>query len=77
MTLAPLSLVNGLVYPLPTICLLGFYLFGRHLHCNGLLVEDGASKIEVGSAIVNTSHLATLGMATFLALRMIRGKLCL
>ena len=47
-TLAPLSLVNGIVYPWTTVGLLSFYLFGRMMYTNGLLTTDGEAKMIVG-----------------------------
>ena len=76
-TLAPLSLVNGIIYPWTTIGLLSFYLFGRMMYTNGLLITDGEAKMIVGSTILNASHLATIGLTTFMAIRLIRGQLCL
>ena len=78
-TVVPLSLVNGLIYPWPTIGLLSSYFVGRKLYSYGYEQKDGAFNREriAGSIIVNLVHFATMGTTIFIGYRMIRGSLCL
>lgn len=40
--MVPLSLVNGLVFPYPTIGLLCVYFLGRQLYTTGYFEKEGA-----------------------------------
>ena len=75
-TLIPLSLVNGLVYPVLTIGLLSLYAAGRYAFTYGYLEKEGAlNKYRVaGSVAVNVSKLLTMGTFAFLGLQMVRGR---
>ena len=78
-TVVPLSILNGLVFPWTTVGLLGVYLTGRVIYTKGYQEKEGAfNKMRIaGSIMVNLSHIATIGLAGLLAYRMIRGTLCL
>ena len=79
MTVIPLSLVNGLIYPWPTVGLLGTYLVGRTLYGNGYHEKEGAfNKMRIaGSVLVNVVHMGTMGITMVLGYRMVTGNLCL
>lgn len=78
-TVIPLSLVNGLVYPIPTIGLLSTYFAGRYMFNHGYQQKEGAfNKVRIaGSVLVNLVHFSTIGVSMLLGYRMIRGSLCL
>ena len=78
-TLLPLSLVNGIIYPWPTIGLLSLYFGGRLLFTYGYQEKEGAfNKYRIaGSVIVNMSKMATFGVTMFCGYRMASGKLIL
>jgi hypothetical protein len=78
-TFAPLSLVNGLIYPWATTGLLATYFTGRYFYHIGYLNKDGAEdpKRTMGSVICVGAVFGTVTLSTVLALRMITGKLCL
>ena len=78
-TVIPLSLFNGLIYPLPTIGLLSSYFVGRKLYSYGYEEKEGAfNKYRIaGSLIVNAVHMITIGGTIFIGYRMIKGSLCL
>ena len=78
-TVIPLSLVNGIVYPWPTIGLLSTYFVGRQLYNNGYQEKEGAfnSMRIAGSLLVNVVHVSTIGVTMLLGYRMIKGSLCL
>ena len=78
-TMLPLSLVNGLIYPLATSCLLAGYLVGRNLFTYGYMEKDGAfNKTRLwGSLTVNVAKLATFGITMLIGVRMVRGRLIL
>jgi hypothetical protein len=63
-TFVPLSLLNGLFYPRATILLMCTYFFGRYSYTNGYMENEGVMHPQriVGSALVNLSKLATLGI---------------
>ena len=74
----PLSLVNGIVLPYTTSALLFVYCYARaNLYTKGYFEKEGSSsnKRMVGSVAVNLVNVATMGISTVLAIRMIRGKL--
>ncbi len=75
-TMITASLVNGFVYPYPTIALLATYFFGRSLYSSGYVEKEGAmnTKRMAGSALCNIAHVSTLGLTVFLGLRLSRGK---
>lgn len=76
-TLAPLSLVNGLLMPYPTIGLLATYFVGRQLYTSGYFEKEGAlNKLRVaGSIMCNIAHFSTLVLAVVIGWRISRGKL--
>ena len=76
-TLMPASLVNGLIYPMPTIGLLATYFIGRQLYSTGYFEKEGAlnNKRMIGSALCNIAHVSTLGLTVFIGWKLTRGKL--
>lgn len=76
-TVVPLGLLNGLVYPYPTIGLLSTYIFGRYLYTGGYIEKDGAfsKKRIAGSILCNLSNFGIMCTTLFLGIRMSRGKL--
>ena len=76
-TVLPLSLVNGLVYPWMTMGFLSAYFFGRYAFTQGYMEKEGAwnSLRLAGSATLNLAHVATMATSIFLAYRLTRGKL--
>ena len=78
-TILPLSLVNGMVYPWFTMGLLGSYFVGRRMYTNGYQEKEGAFNQWriVGSVSVNVVHALTMATSMFLAYRLTAGKLCL
>lgn len=79
MTFLPLSLVNGLIYPLSTIWLLSVYIVGRYLFTQGYLEKDGAwdKNRLLGSVLVNTAKMLMFGLTFVGGFQMARGKLIL
>ena len=61
-TLAPMSLLNGLFLPYPTMALLGIYTLGRHAYCQGYVEKEGAnnSMRVAGAAMCHSSNIATM-----------------
>ena len=78
-TVLPLSMVNGLVFPRVTMGHLAVYFMGRNLFTNGYQEKEGAfnSMRIAGSITVNMVHFLTMGTSMFLAYRLIGGKLCI
>ena len=78
-TVVPLSLFNGLIYPKITIGLLSVYLVGRVMFTSGYQEKEGAfNQMRItGSVMVNLSHIVTLGLTGFIGFKMVRGSLCL
>jgi hypothetical protein len=76
-TVAPLSLLNGLVMPYPTIGLLATYFLGRQLYSSGYFEKEGAmnTKRMAGSMLCNLANFGTMGLTVFLGWRLSRGKL--
>lgn len=76
-TLIPASLVNGLIYPMPTIALLSTYFLGRQFYSSGYFEKEGAlnNKRMIGSALCNIAQIGTLGLTVFVGWRFTRGKL--
>ena len=78
-TVLPMSLVNGLIYPWPTIGLLSVYFAGRAAYSFGYQEPEGAfNKLRmVGSLSVNMAHLATNLITLVIGYRMVKGGLVL
>lgn len=78
-TLLPLSLVNGIIYPWPTIGLLSMYLGGRTLFTYGYQEKEGAfNKYRLmGSVVVNVAKMSTIAVSLYCGFRMATGKLVL
>ena len=72
--IAPLSLANGLFYPLPTLTFLGTYSLGRFLFTTGYQEKEGAgnNKRKAGSLLCNAAHLGTYSLSLVLAMRLLR-----
>ena len=79
MTILPLSMVNGVVYPWLTMGLLGGYFIGRRLFTDGYQEKEGAFNQWriAGSVGVNLVHALTMATTMFLGYRLAAGKLCL
>ena len=77
MTVIPLSLANGIVFPWTTAGFLAAYFGGRTLYTMGYQEKEGAFNKQriAGSVIVNSVHMATMCLTMFLAYRLTRGKL--
>ena len=75
----PMSLMNGLALPIPTIGLLSSYFLGRYLYTWGYFKKEGAfnQKRMIGSMLCNLAHIGTLGLSLVLAYRLTRGKVLL
>ncbi len=75
-TMIPLSLVNGLVMPYPTIGLLSIYFVGRMLYTKGYFEKEGAfnKKRMIGSMMCNVGHFGTIALSMGLGYRITRGK---
>jgi hypothetical protein len=60
-----------------TIALLGVYYIGRYNYTVGYQENEGAMNKQrvIGSVLVNTSKLATLGVFMWLAAQMTRGRM--
>ena len=78
-TLLPLSLVNGLCFPLLTTTLLVGYLAGRSAFSFGYIQPEGAFNQYrlIGSAGVNLSKVSTILVSLYLGIQLSRGKLLL
>ena len=78
-TVIPLSLINGVIYPKVTTGLLITYIIGRTLYSAGYREKEGAFNQFriVGSLMVNVSHFATIALSGFVGYRLARGSLCL
>ena len=78
-TVLPLSMVNGLVYPWVTMGLLSTYFIGRKLYTHGYQEAEGAFNQYrmAGSVAVNVVHLLTNVVTFYLGYRLATGKLCL
>ena len=78
-TMIPMSLLNGIVYPYSTIGLLAVYFIGRSLYTNGYFEKEGAEnkKRMVGSLLCNFAHVGTFGVTMMIALNMSRGRIML
>ena len=78
-TVVPLSMANGLLYPWWTVGLLSAYFGGRRLFTDGYQEKEGAFNTYrmAGSITVNVVHLATMLTTVFAAVQLIRGKKCL
>ena len=78
-TVLPLSLINGLIYPRVTTGILLTYIVGRALYSAGYREKEGAfNQFRIaGSLMVNVAHLATIGLSGFIGIRLARGSLCL
>ena len=76
MTVVPLSLINGLVYPHATIGLLATYFAGRQAFSYGYQEKEGASNPYqiAGNATVSLVHILTIGTTLFMASQLIRGR---
>ena len=76
-TLIPLNLINGIVYPYLTISYLASYFVGRTLYNRGYMEKEGAynQKRMIGSLICNLAHLATITTTIIIGIRMSRGKM--
>ena len=61
-TLAPLSLLNGLFLPYPTMALLAIYTAGRQAYTQGYVEKEGANNnMRVAGAVMcHGSNLATM-----------------
>lgn len=78
-TLLPLSLVNGIIYPWTTIGLLSVYFGGRMFFTYGYQEKEGAfNKYRlIGSVLVNLSKMATFGVTMYCGYQLSSGKLIL
>ena len=76
-TVLPMSLVNGLIYPWTTIGLLSLYFAGRAAYSFGYQEREGAfNQLRMGGSItVNIAHLATNMLTVVIGVRMARGGL--
>lgn len=63
-TFLPLSLLNGLIYPLSTIWLLSVYIVGRYLFTLGYQEKEGAwdKNRLLGSVFVNIAKVLMFGL---------------
>ena len=78
-TFLPLSLLNGICYPLTTSVLLAGYLGGRTLFTMGYNEKEGAwNEMRLYGAMgVNASKMIAFGITFWMAFQMIRGKFIL
>ena len=69
-TLLPLSLANGLCYPVLTTSLLVGYLAGRSAYSFGYIQPEGAfnQKRIYGSVLVNISKVSTIAVSLYLGI---------
>ena len=74
--IAPLSLINGFVFPYSTMGLLGVYLVGRYLYTSGYNEKEGAlnNKRMIGSLLCNFAHMGTLAISLLIGIKLARGK---
>ena len=71
-TLLPLSLVNGAVFPKTTMLFLSSYLVGRYLYAEGYNRKEGAANQlrMIGAATAHSVTCATLILSLFIGVRM-------
>ena len=76
-TIAPLSLVNGLFLPYPTIGFLSTYFVGRYFYTEGYMKPEGvASKMRTAGAIMcHSSNFFTIFTTLGLGIMLSRGRL--
>lgn len=76
-TMAPLSLANGLFLPYPTIGLVGAYSLGRYLYTQGYLEKEGANNnMRVSGAVLcHTTTLATMLVTLYIGSSLARGRI--
>ena len=78
-TFLPLSLVNGICFPLTSSALLATYLGSRLAFTIGYQEKEGAfNEMRMyGSLGVNLSKMIAFGLTFWMAIQMIRGRLIL
>ena len=76
-TVAPLSLFNGIFAPYPTMFFLSTYMVGRAFYNQGYLEKDGVKdKMRMaGAAMCHGSNALTMLTTLFLGVQLARGKL--
>ena len=69
-TIAPLSMINGLFLPYPTCALMFTHTFGRYLYNMGYVEKEGAmNKMRMGGALMcHSSHIFTVIISLFLGI---------
>ena len=77
--MAPLSLVNGVFFPLTTSGLVAAQIAGRTLYANGYLRRRGDMDTNriAGSMMANLSSIGTIALFLVLGLHLQRGKIAI
>ena len=70
-TMAPLSLLNGLFLPFQTMALLGIYSVGRHAYTQGYVEKEGANnKLRIAGAVMcHSTNITTIMTTLFLGVQ--------
>ena len=76
-TIAPLSLFNGIFVPYPTMAFLFTYMVGRGLYNQGYLEKEGVKNQMrmIGAAMCHSVNAFTMLTTLFIGVQLARGKL--
>ena len=76
-TMAPLSLVNGLFLPYVTMGLVSGYCVGRYLYVEGYIQKEGAANKQrtAGAILCHTTNCITMLTSLAIGVQLARGKL--
>ena len=76
-TIAPLSLMNGLFLPYPTIGLLSTYFLGRYFYTEGYMKKEGVQNNmrTAGAVLCHASNFITIINTLAIGVMLSRGRL--